>query len=64
MRIRGTAMCVCKLCEYSELNEKNEVICKLMATPEKCKNYKYDIFKYEPAKNTVRGIFTKEDFEI
>jgi len=64
MRIKGTPGSVCRLCENSEICDNGKQVCKLNLQPDKCKKYKYDIFRYEPRHSTLNGKFSKEDFEI
>ncbi len=64
MRIKGTPVPICRLCENSQINEESIAVCKLSSTPGKCRKYKYDIFRYEPKQKTINTKFTKEDFEI
>ncbi len=69
MRIKGTSNPVCKLCGYAFFDlEKNTYICKLTETEtdadNKCKKFKYDIFKYQPRKKPNFDKFSKKDFEL
>ena len=69
MRIKGTSNPGCALCAYAHFVKKDEkLLCTLTneATDKDfaCKKFKYDIYKYQPAKKLNFEKFTKEDFEL
>lgn len=69
MRIKGTSKPSCGICEYAFFDrEKDALVCKLndeiTEKNNECKKFRYDIYKYEPAKSADFGKFSQEDFEI
>jgi len=69
MRIKGTSNQSCALCAYAHYEQKDEQYLCMLTKKETgkdctCKKFKYDIYKYEPAKKVNFEKFSKEDFEL
>ena len=69
MRIRGCSKPSCALCVYSKKQEnENKLLCTKTSNDTEpkasCDKFRYDIFKYTPAKKEDFSKFSKKDFEI
>ncbi|MBQ4528566.1 MAG: hypothetical protein II998_10915 [Clostridia bacterium] len=69
MRIRGTKIPSCSMCEYALLSiDETLFLCDITketkSADDSCKKFSYDICKYTPKKKNLFGKFSKEDFEI
>ena len=61
---------MCCFCEFSSEDDSGAIICskknKQVAEDDKCRKYKYDIFKKKiiPKKNIDFSKYSKEDFRL
>jgi len=69
MQIKGTSNPCCALCCHAHYQSQNELILCMLTKEETsktfaCKKFKYDIYKYVPAKKVNFEKFSKEDFQL